>query len=91
MNKDLFMLTGTVATAVPAAEAGNAAVMESKPAAKVTEDGNATTNETQQASAPADTGSTKSTGEDGSMTGSATDTTSSARPAQIQVRLQEVP
>jgi len=49
------MLTGTVATAVPAAEAGNAAVMESKPAAKVTEDGNATTNETQQASAPADT------------------------------------
>ena len=82
MNKDLFMFTGMVAVAVPAAEAGSAAVMESKPAAKVTEDGNVTTttNETPQASAPADTGSTKSTGMDGSMTGSATGTTSSAAP-----------
>lgn len=81
------MLNGSVAMAVPAAEAGSAAIMEAKPEAKVNENGGAApagtennTAETPQTSTDEKSEDTKNEASTGEMTGSTTGNSSSATP-----------
>lgn len=87
MNIDLFMLNGTVAMAVPAAEAGSTAIMETKPNANEGSEAKAAssgqtnnTNEATQEPADAKTEGTNGAASTGDMTGSSAGTGSSATP-----------